>query len=112
VVSFGPWQVHPQGHTPWYPLDKRLGGLESRCGRCGEKECLLSLPGIEPRYLSGLVCILVGVQSELFRFHYFNVYGHIINTAVRSKISIIRLTQLLGDMYLEIKRDQWRIREW
>jgi hypothetical protein len=28
----------PQGKTPWYPLDRRLGGPQSRSGRGGEEE--------------------------------------------------------------------------
>jgi len=26
VVSFMPWSLYPQGKSPWYPLDRRLGG--------------------------------------------------------------------------------------
>jgi hypothetical protein len=33
--------------SPWYALDKRLGGPHSRSGRCGE-DINLPLPGIEP----------------------------------------------------------------
>jgi hypothetical protein len=33
-----------QGNSPWYPPDRRLGGLQSRSGRGGEgKEAALSL---------------------------------------------------------------------
>jgi hypothetical protein len=32
-----------------YALDSRLGGPQSRCGRCEVKENLLLLPGIEPQ---------------------------------------------------------------
>jgi hypothetical protein len=27
MVSFTPRPLYPQGKSPWYPLDKRLGGL-------------------------------------------------------------------------------------
>jgi hypothetical protein len=27
----------PQGKSPWYPLDRRLGGPQNRSGRDGEK---------------------------------------------------------------------------
>jgi hypothetical protein len=27
----------PQGRSPWYPLNRRVGGLQSRSGRGGEK---------------------------------------------------------------------------
>jgi hypothetical protein len=32
-VSFTPRPLYPQGKSPWYPLDRRLGGSESRSGR-------------------------------------------------------------------------------
>jgi hypothetical protein len=36
VVSFTPRPIYSQGKSPWYPLDRRLSGLQSRCGRGGE----------------------------------------------------------------------------
>jgi hypothetical protein len=38
----------PQGKSPLYPLDRRLGGLESRSGRCGEEKNSQATPEIEP----------------------------------------------------------------
>jgi hypothetical protein len=35
VVSFAPRPLYPQGKSPWYPLDRRLSGPQSRSGRCG-----------------------------------------------------------------------------
>jgi len=26
VVSITPWPLYSQGKSPWYPLDRRLGG--------------------------------------------------------------------------------------
>jgi hypothetical protein len=40
-------QFYAAAAYPRYPLDGRLGGLQSRCGRGDENETL-SLPGIEP----------------------------------------------------------------
>jgi hypothetical protein len=37
----------PPRKEPLYPLDMRLGGPQSRSGRCGEEKDL-SLSGIEP----------------------------------------------------------------
>jgi hypothetical protein len=53
VVSFTPWPLYPQGKSLWYPLDWRLGGLQSRFGRIdGEKNSQLlpelELPIIQP----------------------------------------------------------------
>jgi len=41
---------YPQGKSPWYPLDRSLGGPQSQSG-CGSKKKKipsLPLPGIEP----------------------------------------------------------------
>jgi hypothetical protein len=43
VVSFT-----PQGKSPWYLLDRRLGGSQSRSGRSGEEKNSEPLPGLEP----------------------------------------------------------------
>jgi hypothetical protein len=40
VVSFTPRPLYPWGKSPRYPLDRRLGGLQSRSGRCGEQKIL------------------------------------------------------------------------
>jgi hypothetical protein len=53
----GVWSVsfpdlYLRGNTPRYPLDKRFSGPQSRSGRGGVEENILTLPllGIEPRY--------------------------------------------------------------
>jgi hypothetical protein len=38
----------PHGKSPWYPLDRRLGGLQSRSGRGGGEKNSQALPGVEP----------------------------------------------------------------
>jgi len=38
---------HPQGKSPWYPLDRRLGGPQSRSGSGDEKNSQPP-PEIEP----------------------------------------------------------------
>jgi hypothetical protein len=40
VVRFTPRQLYPPGKSPQYPLDRRLGGPQSRSGRRGEKKSL------------------------------------------------------------------------
>jgi hypothetical protein len=49
VVSFMPRPLYPQGKGPWYPLDRRLGGSQSRSGRGGEEKNSEPPPGIEPQ---------------------------------------------------------------
>jgi hypothetical protein len=47
VVSFTPRPLYPRGNSPAYPLDRRLGGPQSRCGR-GEEKNSQPLLGLEP----------------------------------------------------------------
>jgi hypothetical protein len=48
VVGFTPRPLYPHGKSPWYPLDRRLGGPQSRSGRGGEEKNSQPPPGIEP----------------------------------------------------------------
>jgi hypothetical protein len=48
VVSFTPRPLYPQGKSPWYPLDRGLGGPQSSSGRGGEEKNSHPLPGFEP----------------------------------------------------------------
>jgi hypothetical protein len=48
VVSFTPLPLFAQCKSPWYPLDRGLGGPQSQSGRGGEKENSQPPPGIEP----------------------------------------------------------------
>jgi hypothetical protein len=49
VVSFTLRPLYPQGKIPHYPLNRRLGGPQSRSGHCWEERYLLPLLGIEPQ---------------------------------------------------------------
>jgi hypothetical protein len=48
VVDFTPQPLYSQGKSPWYPLDKRQGGPQSRSGRGGEEKNSHPLPGLKP----------------------------------------------------------------
>jgi hypothetical protein len=48
VISFTLRPLYHQGKSPWYPLDRRLGGPQSRSRRGGEEKNSQPLPGIEP----------------------------------------------------------------
>jgi hypothetical protein len=47
VVSFTPRPLYPQKKSPWFPLDRGLGGPQSRSGRGGEEKNSQLPPGIE-----------------------------------------------------------------
>jgi hypothetical protein len=49
VVSFTPWPLYPQGKSPWYPLDRRLGWPQSRSWYGGEERNSQNLPGLQPQ---------------------------------------------------------------
>jgi hypothetical protein len=48
VANFTPRPLKPQGKSPWYPLDRRLCGNQSRSGRGGEEKNSQLVPGLEP----------------------------------------------------------------
>jgi hypothetical protein len=66
VVGFMPWLLFPQGKSPWYPLDRWLGGPESHSGRGGEEKNSQPPPGIGPWH-SDLAHRLVAIPTELSR---------------------------------------------
>jgi hypothetical protein len=47
VVSFTPRPLYPHGKSPWYPLDRRLGGLRNRSGHSSEETNSQPLPELE-----------------------------------------------------------------
>jgi hypothetical protein len=47
VVSFTTRPFYPKGKSPLYPLDRRLGGAQSRSGHGGEEKNSQLLPGLE-----------------------------------------------------------------
>jgi hypothetical protein len=55
VVSFTVRPLYPQGKNPWYPLDRTLGGPQSRSGRGGEEKNSQPLSGLESPHQHGLL---------------------------------------------------------
>jgi hypothetical protein len=48
VVRFIPKSFYSQGKSPQYPLNRRLGGLQSQSGCYGEEKNLFHLTGTKP----------------------------------------------------------------
>jgi hypothetical protein len=63
-------QLHPQGKSPWYPLDRGLGGPQSRSGRGGEEKNSQPPPGIEPQNADR-----PARSPALYRLSYHGSYG-------------------------------------
>jgi hypothetical protein len=68
----------PQGKSPWYPLDRRLGGTQSRSGRDGEEKNSQPLPGLEPQIIQPVAQFYT---TELSRLRVM-IYGLSLNDAV------------------------------
>jgi hypothetical protein len=58
----------PPGKSPWYPLDRKLGGPQSRSGRGGEEKNSQPPPGMEPLNPHRPARSLVAIPTELSRF--------------------------------------------
>jgi hypothetical protein len=67
VVSFTPRPLYFQGNNPWYPIDRRLGGPQSRSGQGGEKNSQ-PLPGLEPQIIQPIVQLYTAELSRLYLF--------------------------------------------
>jgi hypothetical protein len=64
VVSFTLRQLYLQGKSPWYPLDRRLGGIQSRSGSGGEEKNAQPLPGLEHPIIQ---LVVKRYTAELYR---------------------------------------------
>jgi hypothetical protein len=63
-----PWPLYPRVKSPWYPLDRRLGGPQS-CSGCGDEEKNSQpLLGIKPENPDCPACSLVTVLNELLEY--------------------------------------------
>jgi hypothetical protein len=71
VVCFTTWQLYSQRKSPWYPLDRRLGGPQNRSGRGGEKKNFQILPRLEPAIIQPVSQRYTIQLSQLFNF---NIY--------------------------------------
>jgi hypothetical protein len=54
-----------QGKSPWYKLDRRLGGPQSQCGHCGEEKNTQPLPGFEPPIIQTVAQLYTTELSRL-----------------------------------------------
>jgi hypothetical protein len=69
-LSSRPGRFIPGDRVPPYPLNRRLGGPQSRSARFGEVKNVLSFLGIEPRYLecpAGSLMNLLHTKKKLYK---------------------------------------------
>jgi hypothetical protein len=82
VVSFTPRPLYLQGKSPWYPLDRKLDGPQSRPGRGGEEKNSQPLPGLEPPIIQP---VAQRYTIELFRFFFVNGYSSEMTDNIKSE---------------------------
>jgi hypothetical protein len=108
VVSFTTQPLYSQGKSPWYPLDRRLGGPQSRSGCCGEEKNSQPPPGIEPRCSSQQP---VSIPTELPGLSLLQAYKRsFYESTVHSKSrgSSSRIDRLLaGRPVFNSRQGQW-----
>jgi hypothetical protein len=68
MVSFMPQLLYPQGKSPWYPLDRRLGGPQSQSGHGGEEKNSQLLPGLETLIIQSVVQCYTTELSQLLPY--------------------------------------------
>jgi hypothetical protein len=86
VVSFTPQPLYPRGKSPRYPLDRRLGGPQSRSGHV-QKRKSLTLPGLElqPLGRSARSQSLYRLRYPGTEVNYFSSYRTL--SAIRQTVS-------------------------
>jgi hypothetical protein len=63
----------PPGKSPWYPLDRRLGGPQSRSGFGGEEKNSQPLPGLEPPIIQRVAQRYTTELSRLPNMYVWNI---------------------------------------
>jgi hypothetical protein len=81
MVSFTPRPLYPYGKRPWYALDRRLGGPQTRSGRGGEDKNSQHLPVLEHRIIQSVV---QRCTTELSRFRALLMFTSNLKTSKQS----------------------------
>jgi hypothetical protein len=66
--------LYPKEKSPWYPLDRRLGGPHSRFGRGSEEKNSQLLPGLDPPIIQPIAQRYTTELSRLIYRLLFAVY--------------------------------------
>jgi hypothetical protein len=75
MVRFMPQPLYPKINNPLYPLDRRLGGLQSRSKCYEEDKNFLNLLGKESGFIDYPARRLAAVPTELSRLPHRTKYG-------------------------------------
>jgi len=93
-----PRPFYPQGKSPWWPLDRRLGGLQSRSGRGGES-ILTTTTVIVVGITANLTDIRTDNTNAMTLFSFFMTCETSEKETIRTKSLGIRSSDVLCDRY-------------
>jgi hypothetical protein len=96
VVRFMPWPLYPQGKNPWYPMNMRLGGLQSWSGHGGEKNSQ-SLLGLKPPITQP---VAPHCNTELSHLLLFSLVFIKCTLCIFVQIEVTDLTKLYNSCYM------------
>jgi hypothetical protein len=65
MVSFTPRPLYYQGKNPWYPLDRKLGGPQTRSGGGGEEKNSQPRAGLESQSIQPVAQCYTAELSEM-----------------------------------------------
>jgi hypothetical protein len=128
VVSFAPRPLYSQENRPWYPLDRRLDGLQILSGRGGEEKNSQSVPELEPPIIQPVAqrsatelsrLIINMIALELLWLRYLSLIQFIWCKLVtfcterccfERNSNGTRVTSLLSDFvhFWALNRDKWQ----
>jgi hypothetical protein len=85
VISFTPLSLYSRGKSPRYPLDERLGGPQSRSGRCGEENSFVpvgnwipSVQSVTHSYPDWIIPTLGGPTSSFNYILCATLFAHLV----------------------------------
>jgi hypothetical protein len=79
MVNFTPRPIYPQGKSPWYPLDRRLGRPQNHSGHGGEEKNSQPQPQpvAEPRIIQPVAQLYTTQLSRLIGIGFYVQYINI-----------------------------------
>jgi hypothetical protein len=106
VVSLTPQLIYPKVKSPWYPLDRRLGGPQSRSGRGGEEKNSQLLQRLEPPIIQ---LVAQRYATDLSRLIFIRAFLTILNVFL-SFSSTLRVPTIVKQVFSNLYNSQFSYR--
>jgi hypothetical protein len=95
MVSFTNRPLYCKGKSPWYPLDRRLGGFQDQSGHSGEEKNFQPLPGLEPSVIKPIAQICATKLSRLLLLLIGNYEVGAVSIGMMPMPSFVKFHQLV-----------------